>query len=73
MSHDDSTEPITTYAVSGMTCAHCEAAVRQEVEALAGVTSAKADSAAGTLVVTGNVSPDELAAAVDEAGYTLTA
>jgi copper chaperone CopZ len=73
MNQHDSNEPTTTYAVSGMTCGHCEAAVREEVEAIAGVTSAKADSAAGALIVTGNATVDEIAAAVDEAGYTLTA
>ncbi len=62
----------TTYAVSGMSCGHCEAAVREEVEALAGVTAAVADASAGTLVVTGSATADAVAEAVDAAGYTLT-
>lgn len=61
----------TTYAVAGMSCAHCEAAVREEVEAIDGVTSATASAAAGTLVVTGEATREQIAAAVDEAGYEL--
>lgn len=59
----------TTYTVTGMTCGHCELSVREEVEALPGVTAAVADRAAGTLVVTGEVSPERVADAVAEAGY----
>lgn len=62
-----------TYTVSGMTCGHCELSVREEVEALPGVTAAQADRSSGTLVVTGQASRDEVAAAVREAGYQVTA
>lgn len=73
-----SSEPALTtshYTVSGMTCEHCVAAVTEEVTALPGVQAVSVDLGSGELTVT---SRDELdraavAAAVDEAGYTLAA
>lgn len=61
----------TTYAVTGMTCGHCEASVRSEVSKLAGVTGIDVSAAAGSLVVTSESALDDAAvfAAVDEAGY----
>ena len=59
-----------TYAVEGMTCEHCELSVREEVEELAGVRAARADRAAGTLVVRGQeVDDDAVRDAVAAAGY----
>jgi copper chaperone CopZ len=63
----------TTYAISGMTCGHCELSVREEVEAVAGVTSAVADRQSGTLTITGDADPGAVAAAVAEAGYEVVA
>lgn len=59
----------TTYNVAGMTCGHCELSVREEVEALPGVSSARADRTTGTLVVNGDADEDAVAAAVADAGY----
>ncbi len=61
----------TTYAVTGMSCGHCEASVRAEVAKIEGVESIQVSAAEGSLVIT---SVDALAdadviAAVDEAGY----
>ena len=63
----------TVYAVHGMTCAHCERAVTEEVAAVAGVTAVDADAAAGTVTVTaaGESTRPRSRAAVDEAGYLL--
>ncbi len=61
----------STYVVEGMTCAHCTAAVEEEVGALAGVTSVSADLASGALVVEGEADEAAVRAAVDEAGYVL--
>lgn len=63
----------TTFKVTGMTCGHCEGAVREEVSALDGVSSVEASSATGLVTVTSAAEPDEEAvrAAVDEAGYEL--
>ncbi|MEJ7781762.1 MAG: cation transporter [Solirubrobacteraceae bacterium] len=59
-----------TYTVTGMSCGHCELSVHEEVEALAGVESARADHATGTLVVRGDEVDDAaVRAAVSEAGY----
>jgi copper chaperone len=64
---------VTTYAVTGMTCGHCEASVREEVGELAGVSAVTADHATGEVVVTSSAPLDRaaVAAAVEEAGYTL--
>lgn len=61
------------YTVSGMTCGHCEKAVGEEVSAIAGVTSVKADAASGTVTVEAAAPLDDelVRAAVDEAGYEL--
>jgi copper chaperone CopZ len=63
----------TTYAVSGMTCSHCERALVQEISAVEGVESVAVDLPAGTVTVTVAQPVDraDIAAAVDEAGYTL--
>jgi copper chaperone len=62
----------STYTVTGMTCAHCAAAVTEEVSAVAGVRSVEVYVDAGTVVVHGDgVSDDEVRAAVVEAGYAV--
>ncbi len=60
----------TEYEVTGMSCGHCEIAVREEVSTVAGVDEIEVSAERGRLVVTGD-SVDEAAviAAVDEAGY----
>ncbi len=64
-----------TYTVEGMICAHCAAAVTREVERIGGVTGVRVDVTAGTVTVgsSGDQPADAIAAAVDEAGYTLVA
>lgn len=61
----------TEYQVTGMTCGHCEGAVRGEVSQVAGVESLEVSAANGILVVTSSQPVDDAAiiAAVDEAGY----
>lgn len=60
------------YQVSGMTCGHCEASVREEVSVLAGVHEVEVDASTGVLVVkaTQDVPTSQVLAAVEEAGYT---
>jgi len=62
-----------TYAVEGMTCAHCAGAVTREVRKVAGVSDVAVDVTEGTLTVTvsGSAPDAEIAAAVDEAGYAV--
>ena len=63
----------TVWTVTGMTCGHCVKAVTEEVSALPGVTGVDVDLESGRVTVTAEAdpSPDAVAAAVDEAGYTL--
>ncbi len=62
----------TTYAVTGMTCGHCEVSVREEVSGVAGVEDVEVSATAGTLIVTssGLVDDAQILRAVDEAGYS---
>ncbi|GAA3632861.1 heavy-metal-associated domain-containing protein [Microbacterium awajiense] len=59
------------YRVTGMTCGHCERAVRSEVSDLAGVDSVAVDAETGMLrlVAAPPVTDAAVLAAVDEAGY----
>jgi copper chaperone CopZ len=63
----------TTFRVDGMTCDHCRNAVTTEICAVPGVESVAVDLASGTVTVAANQPVDraDIAAAVDEAGYTL--
>lgn len=58
------------YVVPGMHCAHCVAAVEEEVSAVPGVDSVAVDLETKRVEVTG-VAPDDAAirAAIEEAGY----
>jgi copper chaperone CopZ len=62
-----------TYDVTGMTCGHCELSVQEEVAELDGVVEVRADHATGRVTVTSPepLDPAAIAAAVEEAGYTL--
>jgi copper chaperone len=63
-----------TYAVSGMTCAHCELSVQEELLELAGVRTVTVDRSTGLVTVTSAEPLDRplVDAAVEEAGYTLS-
>jgi copper chaperone len=59
-----------SYSVRGMSCEHCEMSVREEVEELPGIDSARADHTTGGLLVTGELIDDAaVKAAVAAAGY----
>ena len=62
---------MSEYTVTGMTCGHCEAAVRGEVSKIAGVENVTVDAATGALVIssTSALTDADVLAAVDEAGY----
>jgi copper ion binding protein len=58
------------FSVPGMTCDHCVAAVRAEIQRLPGVQSVDIDLESRAVVVTGtDVDGEAVAAAIDEAGY----
>ncbi len=56
-----------------MTCGHCVKAVTEEVSAIAGVESVEVDLETGAVTVAAATDPtrEQMAAAVDEAGYAL--
>lgn len=64
----------TEYQVTGMTCGHCEGAIRSEVGQIADVSSIEVSASTGRLVVTtGSDSPaadSDVFEAVEEAGYS---
>ncbi|MER7055068.1 heavy-metal-associated domain-containing protein [Streptomyces sp. NPDC000351] len=64
----------TTYAVSGMSCGHCEATLTRVIGEVDGVTGVEVRVDTGRVTVTGTAEPDDAAIAevVDEAGYELT-
>lgn len=62
----------STLNVTGMTCDHCVAAVRNALEELPGVRSARVELESGRAVVDyddAKASPRELTTAVADAGY----
>lgn len=68
----------STYEITGMTCGHCVSSVNEELSAVPGVTDVtiqlKVDGISTAQVTSSRDLPqDEVAAAVEEAGYTLVA
>ncbi|MGH3444998.1 MAG: heavy-metal-associated domain-containing protein [Nocardioidaceae bacterium] len=61
------------YTVRGMTCDHCVASVSEEVGEIPGVSEVRVDLDTGRLSVTSDAAlePDDVRAAVQEAGYEL--
>jgi copper chaperone CopZ len=64
-----------TFRVDGMTCDHCQQAVTAEICAVPGVESVDVDLPTGAVTVSAArpIGRADIAAAVDEAGYTLVA
>lgn len=65
----------STYHVSGMTCGHCVGSVTSELSTLEGVRHVEVDLATGRVQVDSDTTLDrvQVAAAVEEAGYSLQA
>jgi copper chaperone len=58
------------FTVPGMTCGHCEAAVKNEIGSVAGVTTVDVDLERKIVVVSGvELDRDAIVEAIDEAGY----
>jgi len=59
------------YTVQGMTCSHCVAAVRSELEQIDGVIRVDVDLASGAVAITSEIAvpAKSVRAAVEEAGY----
>ncbi|GAB3002732.1 heavy-metal-associated domain-containing protein [Amycolatopsis acidiphila] len=62
-----------TFAVSGMTCEHCAASVREELGELPGVRTVEVDLGRGSVRVAsaGTLDAGQVEAAVRTAGYEL--
>lgn len=62
----------TEYTVTGMSCGHCEAAIRAELAGITGIVDIDVSAADGHLSITSDTPLDDAAIreAVDEAGYT---
>ena len=59
-----------TLTVPGMTCGHCEAAVKREVGSVSGVTAVTVDLDSKVVTVSGaDLDRDAIVEAIDEAGY----
>lgn len=63
----------TEFNVQGMTCGHCAQAVTAEIKKLAGVDDVQVSVETGVVTVASAnaLDVDDVAAAVDEAGYEL--
>lgn len=63
----------TTINVSGMTCGHCVSAVTMELSLLPTVTEVEVDLESGQVTITSDavLESEQLATAIDEAGYEL--
>lgn len=61
----------TKFQVKGMTCGHCERAVRAEVSQLPGIELIEVSARAGSLVITSStpIPAADVVAAIAEAGY----
>jgi copper chaperone len=58
------------FTVPGMSCGHCEAAVKREVGSVAGVSAVEVDLDCKLVSVRGEaLDRDDIVAAIDEAGY----
>ncbi|MGW5744705.1 heavy-metal-associated domain-containing protein [Amycolatopsis sp. NPDC003861] len=63
----------SSYVVTGMTCGHCVASVKEEVGELPGVRAVDVDLNSGRVLVTsdGALAPEQVEGAVQVAGYQL--
>jgi copper chaperone CopZ len=60
------------YTVEGMTCAHCVAAVTNEVSQIPGAEHVEVDLESGSLAIEGeDIDTADVRSAVEEAGYSL--
>ena len=65
---------LSTWVVTGMTCAHCVSSVKEEIGEIAGVERVEVALESGVVTVTSARPLDTsvVAAAVAEAGYALS-
>jgi copper chaperone len=62
-------ENIMTLKVEGMTCGHCQKAVKEALEQVPGAQNVQVDLQKGLATVEGVINPEPLIEAVVEEGY----
>ncbi len=60
---------MTKLSVQGMTCGHCERAVKEALESVEGAQNVDVNLGEGYATVEGSANVDALVAAVEEEGY----
>lgn len=60
---------MTRLNITGMTCGHCQSAVKNALEGVDGVERADVDLASGIATVEGDADVNALVSAVEEEGY----
>ncbi len=65
-------QPYTTLAIDGMTCASCVARVEKALKSVPGVTSASVNLATKSARIEGRAAPENLVSAIDDIGYGAT-
>ena len=70
--HKESTlqEGQALYHVDGMHCTHCQASIEKALRATEGVEAVEVNLKKGTVLVTGSATPETIAQAVTNAGFT---
>jgi len=63
----------TTVTVTGMSCGHCAASVREEITEIPGVRAVDVDLTSGTVTIDSDivVEPSAIRTAIEDAGYQL--
>ena len=64
--------PKTEIEISGMTCGHCAASITKELSAVPSTEVLGVNHQTGKAIVKGEASEEEMAAAIDRAGYEAT-
>lgn len=61
-----------TIRITGMSCGHCSARVQKALLALAGTDKAEVSHESGVAKYVGTASDEQIAKAVEDAGYEVT-
>lgn len=62
----------TEIEIQGMTCGHCASSISKELAAVSGVHVIEVNHQTGKAVIEGEAAEQELAEAIDRAGYQAT-
>ena len=62
---------VQTYSVPGISCDHCRQAIEAEIAGVAGVGTVRVDIEAKTVEVEGDLTPEQIRGAIEEAGYEI--